>query len=1293
MGAHEDGWHPPPEIDEYVVLHPLGRGTMGRVFAAYDTVLARHVAVKILDATGDEARGRFLVEARAAARIQHPNVVAVHRVGELEGRPYLISELVRGRRLDEIGRPIPWRRALEIAVGLARGLAAAHRSGILHRDINPGNAMLADDGHAKLLDFGLAKVGAAPRAQSPDAAVLAGAPARSTGTDTVPPPGWNDPRGAPLPAAQGAEARHQGILTPSAFERRDASRTHAGAIFGTPNYLAPERWRGEDATARSDVYSLGVVLYELCSDTVPFEGSCADSYRRAMDASEAAPLESRVPEVDARFASIVNRCLRRDPEARFESARELLLALEGVQQALAGVATPSGNPYRGLRAFEREHRALFFGRGAEVAAVLDRLRTERVVCVTSDSGVGKSSLCRAGVLPLVEGGALCGPQEPPHHEGNPETSGPRVSGAWAIASCFPGRQPLRALHEAIAAALGWDDPAPLAHLGRRVRAHLGEALGLVLFIDQIEELCTVAEPREADLAERALRELLASPRVRLLATARADFLTRLAGLPALGSEISRGLFVLRAMSADAIREAVVGPAAAKGMRFESDAMIEELVASASSGAGGLPLLEFTLAELWEARDQTRAVIPRAALTAVGGVRGALERHADSVLATLRPGERTAARGILTHLVSAEGLRVRRSHAELTRELPDATVGLDALVRGRLVVAFDDADGAAYEIAHEALVDGWRQLREWLREDEGIRAAQDRLARAADEWARLGRAREALWGVRQLAEARALEDVVLPRRDREFLERSRRRVARERTRWAAAIVALPVAALIAYLVTTWSSARDREHAIDAHVARFRAAFDRARTVIPAYLEGRARALRRFDRQEREEGEKLWGKARAMGATVRGALAEAGHHLEAALVLEGARTDLRVSFADVTLERALHAEREGDAAARDELAARLALYDPDGSRRGRLFEPASVSLRTDPIDAQVALSRYVERGGVLVLEPVSGVRADSAMSLPGGSYRLLLTAKGRAPVRYPFLVRRGERLDLRIELPRAESIPKGFVYVAPGRFLFGSAAEDELRRGFFETAPLHEITTAGYLIQENETTIDEWIRFLEELPAVERERRTPRAAAAGISGAVSLVRRASGWELRVQPGKLPYHARDGEALVYRARDKRASQNWRRLPVTGIDAHDATVYAAWLARTGRAPGARLCTELEWERAARGADAREFPHGDRLAPDDANFDETYGKVADATGPDEVGSYPRSRSPFGVNDLVGNAFEWTRSSLEKDAFVGRGGSASFERNTSKATNRHRTPPTLREATVGVRVCADAPPP
>ncbi|RKH36776.1 serine/threonine-protein kinase, partial [Corallococcus llansteffanensis] len=153
-------WQPPAAFGEYRLLQPLGRGAMGEVYLAHDTVLDRLVAVKFIAgvAPDEVQRERFRTEARAIARVQHPNVVGIHRVGEVGDRPYLVSEFLRGDSLDRLPRPVPWERVLEIGIGLSRGLAAAHRQGVLHRDLKPANALLTEDGQVKLLDFGVAKL-------------------------------------------------------------------------------------------------------------------------------------------------------------------------------------------------------------------------------------------------------------------------------------------------------------------------------------------------------------------------------------------------------------------------------------------------------------------------------------------------------------------------------------------------------------------------------------------------------------------------------------------------------------------------------------------------------------------------------------------------------------------------------------------------------------------------------------------------------------------------------------------------------------------------------------------------------------------------------------------------------------------------------------------------------------------------------------------------------------------------------------------------------------------------------
>jgi hypothetical protein len=298
-GAHVDGLASdvPLQIEEYRLLRPIGRGAMGQVFLAIDTKLDRRVAIKLLAfETRAAARERMLVEARAVARLSHPNVVTIHRVGELGEHPYIVCEYVRGRSLDQLAKPVPWRQVRELARGLARGLAAAHAAGVLHRDIKPANAMLGDDGSVKLLDFGLAK--------------LVEEEARPGAIE-------RDDHGPPAPCL---------------------ALTATGALLGTPLYMAPEAWLGVAPTPSMDVYSLGAVVHELCTGVRAHEGDSLEDLRRAAQTRSVTSLATLVPDIDPSFAAAIDRCLARAPAQRFASAAELAAALEP--------APPADSPVR-----------------------------------------------------------------------------------------------------------------------------------------------------------------------------------------------------------------------------------------------------------------------------------------------------------------------------------------------------------------------------------------------------------------------------------------------------------------------------------------------------------------------------------------------------------------------------------------------------------------------------------------------------------------------------------------------------------------------------------------------------------------------------------------------------------------------------------------------------------------------------------------------------------------------------------------------------------------------------------
>ncbi|MCB9751606.1 MAG: serine/threonine-protein kinase PknK [Myxococcales bacterium] len=867
MTDANSSWAPPEEFDEYRIVRPLGTGSMGQVYLAHDLVLERTVAVKFVSPAvwNQKIRRRFLTEARAAARVQHPNVIAIYRIGEINRRPYIITEFASGTSLEKIPRPLPHEQVLRLALGLARGLAAAHRRGVLHRDIKLANAVLNEDGVVKILDFGLAKLdklelepdasssgwsstlgpnestkklldpnaakgsrtaaknatkNAAKKARTASGAAASEGDAGEDGERD----GNVDRLAATLPveerelaegdtedddedARPAVSGRWRGIevdstVKPVVEKVRDSQSSDDDLLVGTPRYMAPELWRLEPATTRSDVYALGVMLYILCCDHTPYPEESPAALAALVQNEEPTPLQRHAPDVDPRLADVIGRCLKRDPADRYDSAESLRIALEALLDPAPEVLDTESNPYCGLLAFDADRRSVFFGRSEEIRAAVERLRDDPFVLVAGDSGVGKSSLCRAGVVPRVAEGAL----------------DPNLK--WVCVSMVPGRRPLSTLLTVLTSELEFAGPPPESSLRsddellqafsksardpsettlagavrdeldgvlRAVRRRSGPEEGRLLFIDQLEELVTMSDPEEAATTGLLLARIAEGiPRMRLLATVRGDFITRVTQIEGFGAVIGRGLMLLQPLSPEGARAAVVGPAQSRGVRFESDALVNELV---ETGAGNsLPLLQFALAELWNVRDQARGVITARALETIGGVSGALARHAESVLTSLLPEQRLAARKLLLRLVTVDDTRATLPERDLTEGDADAQAALEALVKGRLVAARDSVEGVVYDITHEALISRWYTLRFWLDEKREARAVAGRVEVAAREWTRLGRPRDALWGGKQLSEASTLEREDLRKHEVEFLEASELLIRRKRRRRRAALSA-------------------------------------------------------------------------------------------------------------------------------------------------------------------------------------------------------------------------------------------------------------------------------------------------------------------------------------------------------------------------------------------------------------------------------------------------------------------------------------------------------------------------
>jgi formylglycine-generating enzyme required for sulfatase activity len=1250
---------PPQEFANFLIVGSLGQGGMGHVYKAYDTSIGRYVAIKFIRQPGEAQRARFLTEARAAGKLNHPNIVQIFHFDDLAGQPYIVAEYVEGTSLSTHRKPISWREALPLGIDLATGLAAAHREGVLHRDIKPSNVIVTRSGVAKLLDFGLAKL-------------QDGAPEID---------GTNGGAGSP------AEPH--------------TSPTETGSVLGTPYYMAPEAWRGETSGA-ADVYAMGVVLYELCTGRVPFGEVSREELPWHVQQQDAPRLAQLVPDVAPGFAAVVERCLARDPGQRFASGRELcdaLTALVPRQRIRTPHQSPAqaadrAHPYPGLRPFDEEDVGYFFGREHDVRGVVERLRTAPMVLVAGTSGVGKSSLVRAGVLPSLAAQGL------------------DDTGGWQVRSWVPGSRPLQAMSMALRADLGMDEEALTAALerdpleiGHRLQRTVGT--GMVLFVDQFEELVTVSGAEEAAQASRALATLAARfPRIRVLATVRGDKLTEVAGLLGLHALVQPALYVLQPLGEAQVREAVVRPAECCGVRFESEALVTRLVRDTIREAGGLPFLQFALSLLWERRDQQQAVIPDAALADIGGVAGALSQHADRVLDELLPETRMAARTILLRLVTLRGSRVRHTKDELLAGGAAHEAALAALVTGRLLVARETEGQPAYEIAHEALIDGWPRLRAWLTEEDRLLRVKQQLARDAEEWERQARSREALWQSRRLREARDVDVQDLVPREADFLRESRRTARRARRLRQLAVVTAMCAGLGLY---GWSYEMHRRE-LRGYLDEAGRILATARTLEDQYRLDRDQALTSYagfdatrpdaDEKILEAGERSWRRAVSAAPVIDRMLVEATRPLELALLRDPSHPEVHRLQGETLYARALLAEDQGHTGELSVQVERLAAYDP--VRAARWLQRVPVTVETSVAGVEMELYEYrLDAGGTFSKTSRGRTQATPARwELPPGSYLLVVPPQGdRAEIRYPFWVAPGRHqepdpMTLHIDVPLASEVPRDMVYVPAGWSWFGFGGDEitEPMRTWQLASPPHQRWIEAFYIEQHETTYAQWMEFLRALPPDERGKHLPEAEFDGMFVELQDIDGKFMFHYRAEIEQEPQLAGEGELIEYGRRDQQRKQDWRQFPVTGINGEDVNAYARWLSEQGIVPGARMCREDEWERAARGADLRIYPHGNQLSPSDANIDITYGRKNGAYGFDAVGLHPQSRSPFGLDDMMGNARELVVSILEVNKLTQRSGGFFHEPRTNPIVNRELVLMNQRNPYLGFRICAERSP-
>lgn len=688
----------------------VAQGGFGVVYRAFQPVVGRHVAIKVIHPTYASQENfvrRFDIEAQLIAQLEHPHIVPLFDYWRDPTGAYLVMRLLRGSLtdlLDQIGGPLPLDMSARMLDQIAGALATAHRAGVIHRDLKPANVLIDDDENAYLTDFGIAK--------------------RLFEADE------------------------------SEFER-----------FGSPAYVAPEQVSGEVVSAQTDIYSLGIILFEMLTGTLPFNAP-SQTLLLQQHLTNAVPsvtaLRGDLPE-EANY--VIRRATQRQPKDRYADALMMAQDFRRLVQVQTGsvssappaqrpranrsypaegaadvhtkilnvAAVAQKNPYKGLRAFQEADAVDFYGREALINRLITRMRSTgasaRLLALVGPSGSGKSSLARAGLIPALRRGAAVG------------------SAKWFYANMTPGAQPMIEFEQSIG-RIAVQPPDNLAaavqHQPERVNVLLDKLLPpgaqFCLLIDQFEELFSLCK----DDNERAafLNMLIAlsrNPRAHTILTLRADFYDRPLLHPAFGDLLRDCTEVVLPLTPAEMEAAIVRPAERLGVSFESG-LTAHIIQDVSAQPGALPLLQYVLYELFEHR--TSDVLTQHAYEAEGGVIGALARRAEAVYGDLDAEAQRLAQVLFLRLIvageGAEDTRRRITQSELSgvaSERAPVEQVLEAYGRHRLLTFDRDSvtREPTVEIAHEALIRNWVRLRDWIDSNRTLLQVRQQLSASAADW--------------------------------------------------------------------------------------------------------------------------------------------------------------------------------------------------------------------------------------------------------------------------------------------------------------------------------------------------------------------------------------------------------------------------------------------------------------------------------------------------------------------------------------------------------------------------------
>lgn len=674
-------------IRSYQLVERIGKGGFGEVYRAYQPTVGREVAIKVImprHANRPDFIRNFETEAKVVARLEHPFIVPLFDYWREPSGAYIVMRYLRGGTLKEemAQGQMPLLRVAEILDNLCSALWTSHRNRVAHRDIKPANIMLDDERRVYLSDFGLAI---------------------TIGED------------------------------------------HFENLVGTWLYMPPERIQEQTQTHTVDVYSLGMMAFQMLAGDYPFDRSTMQRLAQSHISEYLPPIERYRNDAPPELNMVLQRATSKDPDSRYDDIRVLAQDFRRIVQPMGTMADVTQilkvyeeivNPYMGLRPFLEADSNYFFGRQTLINQLVERMNEDTAwanfLALIGPSGSGKSSAIYAGLIPRLKQGAVS-------HSRN-----------WYYATMTPGSQPFQNLLIALrsVSAVAIEDiteqlivnPNALIEF---VPSLLGDRNStLMLFIDQFEEVFTQVDD-EATRQEflDLLTNTITDPatHVQIIITMRADFYDKPLRYEKFGKLIQHRTEVVLPLDTSELERVITGPANQVGLDVEPE-LIAEIISDVKSEPGALPLLQYTLTELFNRSDGVKLTLK--AYRDSGGVRGSLARRADMVYQTLSDVQKHIAHQIFLRLVTlgdgAVDTRRRARFSELwaLAEEPERVQSvLDEFSQYRLLTFDRDPDTREplVEVAHEALIREWRQFQIWLDASRDDLRLQRLIATEVADW--------------------------------------------------------------------------------------------------------------------------------------------------------------------------------------------------------------------------------------------------------------------------------------------------------------------------------------------------------------------------------------------------------------------------------------------------------------------------------------------------------------------------------------------------------------------------------